>query len=243
MTAIILEFPQRPELYFLFVIFGSLFGLASFLTFRRCVSSIPQQLQGDTARLYYAFLLLSVLLGAFLPGPIEYLKTGHLVFEKSLMSGLFFGWIAAESMKSLTGIKGPTGEVFSFSLPLSLCVGRFACFFGHCCYGIPSSGGVVWLVEGHPRYPIPLWESIFHGASFLLILWTRNVKELEGQRFRLYVLFYCVFRFFSEFYRGSPPLLGGLSVFQLMALILSIVILAVFLKERSSDEPIYVLSH
>ena len=231
MSPILLEFPERPDVYFLFTLMGAGAGALVFFI-SQSAEQVPTSLRGDVGRLYYFSLLVSAVVGAFLPGLLEMPFTGQFVFGKSLMSALFFGCLSAELLKSQMGIRQPTGEVFALSLPLSLAISRLGCLFGHCCLGLPGTGPVLLVTEGVARFPVPLVESFFHFSCFLLLFSSRKISALSGLRFRSYVASYCVFRFCTEFFRPHPQIFAGLTLFQWMSVLLLLCLSAVVLREK-----------
>lgn len=107
-------------------------------------------------------------------------------------------------------------DLLGLELPLIICIGRIGCFLGGCCHGIPSRIGVFYpkellmKIETHRRYspsdiaiervlPLQLIESAFCLILFSLLNYFHN--SLSGMIFFVFLLFYCLFRITSDFFK------------------------------------------
>ena len=104
------------------------------------------------------------------------------------------------------------------AFPLALTIAKIACFCAGCCRGIESSFGLYNNSSGLIEFPVQLLES---GLAFLififLIFWRKKAKE--GTMFPTYLIIYSATRFFSEFLRVEPNVLGGLKTYQILCII------------------------
>ena len=66
------------------------------------------------------------------------------------------------------------------------------------------------------------------GAALLLRRW----KLLPGQHFHLYLAAYGLFRFFHEFLRSTPAILGPISGYQVAALAVALLGIIGFVRRR-----------
>ena len=137
-------------------------------------------------------------------------------------------------------------DLFAMSIPLFHTFGRIGCFFGGCCYGIPSKFGVT--VHNNPlvpelndvcRFPVALAESALDLGIFLVLFALNKKGKLKGKLIALYGLLYAMVRFSLEFLRGDVVrgFLWGLSTSQWISMILFIacsVYLAKVLYARSA---------
>ena len=73
-----------------------------------------------------------------------------------------------------------------------------------------------------------------------VILMLRWVKIAPGQRFHIYLIAYGVFRFFHEFLRDTPAILGPFSGYQIAALAIIILGATGFVWRRRADESLFV---
>ncbi len=141
---------------------------------------------------------------------------------KTLVTGLAFAYLAVEAAKLILGVRVKTGDSFALPLALALAVGRWGCFFNSCCYGRPTT--LPWGVDfgdGVLRHPTQVYESLFHllmAGVIALLMW---FGLLRGQRLKLYLIVYGVFRFLTEFLRPEPTWWLGLTFYQWAALALA----------------------
>ena len=56
---------------------------------------------------------------------------------KTVLGAVAFGYVSVFLYKRYLGITRPTGDLFAVALCAGEAVGRFGCFFGGCCYGLP----------------------------------------------------------------------------------------------------------
>lgn len=115
--------------------------------------------------------------------------------------------------------------------------GRIGCFFGGCCYGIPTESplGMCFpdnaekgiIHNGIKVFPTQLMEAVLVLMIFLLLFLVKN-------KFKMYLLTYAVGRFFIEFLRADNSGVLLLSQAQIISLII-IVILVFSLKNRQKE--------
>ena len=118
-------------------------------------------------------------------------------------------------------------DLAAYSFALYFCIVRLGCFFGGCCYGIPSQRfGILYPPEVFqkrdfrfrkftsgarvqtPVIPTQLYESAFHGSLFVGLY---VLPVTPGQVLPLYFAAYGSFRFILDFWRRSSarPRRGG----------------------------------
>jgi phosphatidylglycerol:prolipoprotein diacylglycerol transferase len=177
---------------------------------------------------------LGILIGAFCGAMIgsklpfvlsdwEGLRSGAAWFSdgKTIMFGLVGGYAGVELAKAILQIRVKTGDTFAVPVPLAVAVGRLGCFRAGCCYGTPTS--LPWGVDFGDqvlRHPTQLYEAAFHLSAAFVLLWLLRKGLFRGQLFKLYLIAYFVFRFFTEFLRPEPRLWLDLTGYQWAALAL-----------------------
>ena len=87
-------------------------------------------------------------------------------------------------------------------------VGRIGCFFGGCCYGLPTDLPVgVVFPEGSPPYaaygPLPLHPTQLYEAAFLLLVFFLLMTMPPKGAFFRYLILYGAGRFLIEFLRAD----------------------------------------
>jgi phosphatidylglycerol---prolipoprotein diacylglyceryl transferase len=171
---------------------------------------------------YFIALGLGALCGAILVGSLNLNLAGTFAIGHSIAGGIIGGIVGVEIYKGLNGIRGSTGRAFVAPLAAGIAVGRLGCFFAGLpdyTYGVPTA--LPWGVDfgdGIPRHPVQLYES---GAMLVfLVLYLRGialaVPFVLRDGFYLFVAFYGVQRFFWEFLKPYPTLLGPFNVFHIL---------------------------
>jgi phosphatidylglycerol---prolipoprotein diacylglyceryl transferase len=159
----------------------------------------------------------------FVLGDWDGLRSGAAWFSdgKTIMFGLVGGYAGVELAKAILQIRVKTGDTFAVPVPLAVAVGRLGCFRAGCCYGTPTN--LPWGVDFGDhirRHPTQIYEAAFHvTAAFVLLLFLRK-GLFRGQLFKLYLVAYFTFRFFTEFLRPEPRLWLELTGYQWAALAL-----------------------
>jgi prolipoprotein diacylglyceryltransferase len=160
---------------------------------------------------------------------------------KTITTGLIGAYVAVEWAKWALGVHVKTGDTFALPLALALAVGRWGCFFNGCCYGMETTlpWGVTFYVEGQwmKCHPTQIYESAFHFSMALLLLELMRRDLLVGQRLKLYLIAYGVYRFLSEYLRPEPVWLLGLTFYQWTALVLALGLALQWLADREATVP------
>lgn len=151
----------------------------AYLIYRLTKQKLP--LNEDAKRFVALAAFLGAMIGSKLPFLIDRNWQGlnpwvHWLSDgKTVLGGLFIGYLAVEATKMALGIKVNTGDAFAMPIAAALCVGRIGCYFGGCCFGNHTDlpWGVCFQSAGDaipiPRHPTQLYEALFH-ALWLLIL-------------------------------------------------------------------------
>ena len=145
----------------------------------------------------------------------------QLATGKSILGGLLGGYTAVELTKILLGYRGVTGDWFALIVSAGVLIGRVGCLTSGCCQGIQCQPAWFTLQDaaGHARWPAVPVEMLFNVLALLAFLWLRKTRRLVGQHFHLYLIGYGAFRFFHEFLRDEPRVLGPISGYQIAALL------------------------
>ncbi len=159
------------------------------------------------------------MIGAKLPFALadwDGLMTGAAWFDngKTIVFGLVGGYFGVEIAKWALDVRVKTGDSFAVPAAVGVAIGRLACFQAGCCYGAYTAAP--WGVDfgDGPRHPTQLYETAFHLAAALALVWLERRDLLRGQRFKLYVMAYLVYRFATEFIRPEPQLWLALTGYQ-----------------------------
>ena len=157
---------------------------------------------------------------------------GALYFmgNKTVLGGYLGGLIGVEWTKKRLGVTTSSGDLMTFPLILSLIIGRIGCHLEGLedgTFGKPTTWATgIDFGDGIARHPTNLYE-----ISFLIILWLsiiyiekRRVLPIisrplsNGSRFKLFLISYLIFRFFTEYLKPAYFHPIGLSSIQIAAL-------------------------
>ena len=150
---------------------------------------------------------------------------------KTILGGIFGGYVAVEITKILCGIRERTGDYFAVPVAIAVAGGRLACFFGGCCFGVVSD--LPWCFsfpasgDDLLRHPTQLYEASFHFIWIGILLMLEAKSWLKEKRLAVYLGSYLVFRFLTEMIRPEPQMFGGLTSYQIACLLLIIFLVAV----------------
>ncbi len=143
--------------------------------------------------------------------------------NKTVLGGFLGGLFGVELIKKIIGEKQASGDLFTYPILLGLIVGRIGCFSMGVyeeTYGTATSMFTgMDLGDGIKRHPVTLYE-----IGYLLLLWlfiyllAKRTTLAQGANFKLFMIGYCVFRFFCDFIKPHYSLAISLSVIQLTAL-------------------------
>lgn len=152
---------------------------------------------------------------------------------KTILGGIFGGYLAVEFVKRPLGIQERTGDNFAVPIALAVAFGRLGCFLAGCCFGLPTA--MAWGVtfpdtagDFLPRHPTQLYEAAFHFAALGLLLLVERRTWLTHQRLTAYLMAYLAFRFVTEWLRPESRWLGGLTLYQFACIAM---LLALLLNE------------
>lgn len=168
------------------------------------------------------------------PGEILMLNRGGLVWYGGFAGGLAAAFFHARHRRM------SVPRVFDVCLPplaLAQAVGRVGCFLNGCCYGFEAAPPLgTCLPDGLGcRFPVQLLNS----GLLLILFGVLHVRlkraERPGGLLWIYGLGYGIIRLTTEFFRGDQSAVwAGLSLPQLLSLLLILVSAAAILVRRSS---------
>ncbi len=175
---------------------------------------------------------IAALTGAFLGAKLVYLGAEGwlhwhdpnrwliLATGKSITGALLGVYAAVEISKRLLGYRGVTGDWFAIIAPVGIMLGRIGCLLHGCCLGrvCVASWYTINDIHGVARWPAVPVEFIFNALMLGVILLFRWGRIAPGQLFHIYLMTYGIFRFFHEFFRDTPQILGPISGYQIAAL-------------------------
>jgi phosphatidylglycerol:prolipoprotein diacylglycerol transferase len=143
-----------------------------------------------------------------------------LATGKSITGALLGGYLGVEIAKRLLNYNGVTGDWFAIIVPVGIMLGRIGCMINGCCLGkvCEANWFTVNDANGIPRWPASQVEFLFNALMLGVILLLRWGRIAPGQLFHIYLMAYGIFRFFHEFLRDTPQIIGPVSGYQIAAL-------------------------
>ncbi len=177
-------------------------------------------------------IYIAALASAFLGAKLVYLACeGWLYWQdpnrwviwatgKSITGALLGGYVGVIIAKRLLGYTVATGDWFAIIVPIAVMLGRIGCFINGCCLGKVCDPNWFTIndIHGIPRWPAVPVEFLFNAIMLGIILMLRWGRIGRGQLFHIYLIAYGIFRFFHEFLRDTPRVIGPFSGYQAAAL-------------------------
>ncbi len=157
------------------------------------------------------------------PAELSKLNLQFFFANKTVLGGFLGGLIGVETTKKLLGVTHSSGDLMTYPILLALIVGRIGCHFAGLTDGTQGlPGSLPWAVDfgdGLPRHPMNLYEIAYLAGLALLIFFLEKNRPLaDGLRFKIFLIGYLLWRFFSEWLKPAWFFPFGLSTIQLAAL-------------------------
>jgi phosphatidylglycerol:prolipoprotein diacylglycerol transferase len=133
-----------------------------------------------------------------------------------------------------------TGDWFAIIAPAGIMLGRIGCLLQGCCLGRVCDAGWYTIndLHGVARWPAVPVEFLFNAILLGVVLVLRWRRILPGQHFHIYLMAYGIFRFFHEFMRDTPQIIGMISGYQLAALAVAGLGAAGFIRRQRRLSPV-----
>ncbi|PWS26547.1 diacylglyceryl transferase [Pedobacter yonginense] len=226
------QFELFGELYHFHYIFETLAFIIGVRIYYFLKKGITDPIS-DENRLW---IMLGAMVGALMGSRIvAILETpevlNHLTFlmlyqSKTIIGGLLGGLFGVEIIKKIIGVKIASGDIYVIPILAALFIGRIGCFsmgIDEPTFGIETHFFMgMDLGDGKLRHPIMLYEMIYLIILMLLFRGMRYKQLINGDRFKLFMVLYFLFRFLIEFIKPYHPLFLNLSSIHWSALFIFI---------------------
>ncbi len=214
-------FGNKIYLHFIFETLAFIVGVRLYYYLKRGINDPIS----DINRLWIMLgAMLGALIGsrviAMLENPSEIANQTLLTFyqNKTVAGGFLGGLFGVELFKKMIGVKTASGDIYVIPIIVALFIGRIGCFS----MGIaePTFGNettfftAMNLGDGKLRHPVALYEMLYMVLLLLLFYKIRNIQLVNGDRFKLFMVLYFLYRFCVEFIKPYESLFLGLSVIQ-----------------------------
>lgn len=212
-----------------------------------------------------AAAFLGATLGAKFPFAFQQAEAGlsaWMADGKTILWGLVGGYAGVEIAKWSLRIKRRTGDTFVVPIAVAIGIGRIGCLLFGCCYGCATTmpWGMRFVTAEDAgtllRHPTQLYELGFHFscaaiAALLIRRWDRSDTDwtfgdrlLQTNLMPAYIASYAVYRFVSEWLRPEPTFLMGMTFYQLSAIPIALLMLAlIVLRSYHTESQILSENH
>lgn len=131
-----------------------------------------------------------------------------LAFFSPIIVVLFCICVRIDPLKQL--------DLITPSYPLALVFVKIGCIFGECCRGMAWEDLLGKDIEGN--FPSPLLEAFL---AFIIYIFLRKYRKKAetGTLFPIYLILYSGTRFFAEFLRIEPNVIGNLKTYHIQCII------------------------
>lgn len=124
--------------------------------------------------------------------------------NKTILGGLLGGLMGVEVTKKLLKVTSSSGDLMTFPLILGIMIGRVGCFLAGLKDGTHgTASNLPWAIDlgdGIRRHPTSLYEIVFLATIwFLIVNLEKRVTLANGSKFKIFLIGYLFYRFFSEF--------------------------------------------
>jgi phosphatidylglycerol:prolipoprotein diacylglycerol transferase len=150
------------------------------------------------------------------PAEILRLDEGGLSIHGALFAGALAVWVVGRrrNLPFLT-----VADLLAAPVALGEAIGRLGCDL----VGRVTTWPLALVVDGVRYHNVPLYTSVYLFGLFAYLYGYRRTRvRVRGQLLLEYVLWYSVGRFLLEFVRSSPTVWLGLSLAQLVSLLLAL---------------------
>ena len=197
------------------------------------------------ARLYYCLINWEYYIN--FPSKVFFLREGGISIHGAILGGLlaiFCLWTISKKISKNFNLSFLRFcDIFAVGLPLGQAIGRWGNFFNSEAFGLPTN--LPWKLYIAPQYrpeqflnndyfhPAFLYESVFDFIIFIILLsvFYKNKDKYEGLITALYLIFYAVVRFFTEYLRIDSVLnVGGLHIAQIASVVMFVTGIAVLIS-------------
>lgn len=159
-----------------------------------------------------------------------------LLSGRTIVGGLIGGTAAVILVRHFLKIEKKLGNIFVPAIGLAIFFGRIGCFLRGCCYGVATN--LPWGVDfgdGIHRHPTQLYEALFGLLVFVFTIGLKKDKIKAGLLFQIFIVSYFIVRFLVEFLRQEPRIYFGLTLAQIVSIVVILYNLFILLKGGKNE--------
>ncbi|MDI9309349.1 MAG: prolipoprotein diacylglyceryl transferase [Limnohabitans sp.] len=219
-----IPFENAPLYHYILEVLAFFIGVRLYYFLKR-----KNNIISDNNRLW---ILLGAMIGALLgsriiaafetPQELPQLTLLKFYQAKTVAGGFFGGLFGVELIKKIIGEKKASGDLYVYPILVALIIGRIGCFgmgITEPTFGLETSFFTgMDLGDGKLRHPVALYEIFFCFILLFLFYSIRKIDLVNGDRFKLFMLFYFLYRFLVEFIKPNNSLIFGLSIINIISI-------------------------
>ena len=178
------------------------------------------------------WILLGAMVGALIgsrliailesPENVDQVTLMTLYQSKTVAGGFLGGLLGVELTKKIIKVTIASGDVYVIPIIIALFIGRIGCFLAGVAeptFGIETTFFTgMNLGDGKLRHPVALYEMFLMIVLFFYFKFIKNKEMLNGDRFKLFMVLYFLYRFLVEFIKPYNALFLYLSSIQWSAI-------------------------
>ncbi len=136
------------------------------------------------------------------------------------------------------------GDVITMDMAVVMALGRWACFFNGCCYGLPCD--LPWSViytDPHsrapidmPLHPVQLYQVIWYSFTFILLWLTRRNLKPQGSLLLLFIIMHASGDFITRIFRDDNEFFLGLQQAQVFSILMLAIAVPLYFFRRTNNE-------
>ncbi|HJY11165.1 MAG TPA: prolipoprotein diacylglyceryl transferase family protein [Flavobacterium sp.] len=231
-----MTFPFQFEIYEKTFYWHFIFETLAFFIGIRIYYFLKKRTQDPISDINRLVIMIGAMIGALIgsrfiallenPSAISHQTFLTLYQNKTVAGGFLGGLFGVELIKKIIGVKIASGDLYVIPIIVALFIGRIGCFS----MGIaePTYGNETTfftgmnLGDGLQRHPVALYEMLFMILLFVLFQSIKNKNLINGDRFKLFMVLYFLFRFLVEFLKPYQSLFLNLSSIQWSSILIFI---------------------
>ena len=163
------------------------------------------------------------------------IREGGLAIHGGLIAAVLSGYIFTK-IKKISFWE--TADIVAPSIIIGQAIGRWGNFVNGEAHGGPTSLPWGILVDGIRVHPAFLYESLWNFGVFLILMFYRKKKKVDGEVFLLYGILYSIGRFWIEGLRTDSLMFMGMRAAQLISLAIIVVfsIMIYIIRQRGKNK-------
>jgi len=230
-----MNFPVKFELFGQLYHWHYIFETLSFLIGVRVYYFLKKRVADPISDENRLWIMLGAMVGALFgsriiaaledPESIKRLTLFAFFSNKTIAGGFVGALFGVELVKKAINVKVASGDLYVIPIIVALFIGRIGCLLmgiDEPTFGIETDFFMgMDLGDGIKRHPVALYEMIY--MVLLFIFFTSLKRELiNGDRFKLFMVLYFLYRFLVEFIKPYHPLFLDLSIIHWISLFIFI---------------------